>query len=167
MFNFIVNVRKKNEEVRKSADIKLFLLKKLLLTIILCYILGPLHQHVIGVMHTFSHTIFPHESDEFDNVVKDLFLSAHNHSHDDDSSTHEHDLIELMEQFFSSNPLNDSEDDAFILNTKIDKHITPYEISYELTEFIDICKHNFGIVMVSYGVDKVPLLDPPEMKFST
>ncbi len=145
---FIVSERKKKFKVKKTANIQSFILKKTLIVLALCYLFVPLQKPLVNVVHTFSHAMFSKQMKKNTHDSHDFASKDHHDNHENNHSFHKHELLEFIQQFFSSESSDNSAGEDYIVTTIIDKHITIQQYVIQHTIL------NTSLTSIAWSIEK-------------
>jgi len=119
-------------------------IKQIALLMSICYLINPLQNQIIEVLHSLSHSleipssIFTHE-----NKSITAFESHESHSHDNRVSEHEHELIDLVDLILDGSSEDKDSEDAPLKEFKVKKHLVAYSLKLPFKFFVNSSKTTF------------------------
>ena len=93
------------------------------LLISIYYLLGPIRQDIVPVLHTISHTIENSNHVFEHHFFKSKDKTHHGHSHEVREHKHSHALLSFLSQVIKEITDNPLPDESFLTKIKYQKHI--------------------------------------------
>ena len=103
-----------------DSKIKTYAIKSLVICLMLCYLVNPLHHGILNVFHHVSHIIVPHHdplSTSFDHQAEEFHV-YHDHDH---IKTHRHQSINFLATLIKT--VTEFENNILLSTDSIDKHV--------------------------------------------
>jgi hypothetical protein len=109
-----------------SKGFKPYILKAIIVSMSLLYILGPVHVVVNTLLHTIAHGLeMPDNIRTHQDVIDNSSKVATHKSEDHKNSTeyHDHKVISFLDKILEGSDQSSDSSDAYLVTHKIDKHI--------------------------------------------
>ncbi|GAB5472884.1 MAG: hypothetical protein Mars2KO_09830 [Maribacter sp.] len=112
---------------KKKAKVQL--IKILAMTMSICYLANPLQRQINIVLHELSHGLeLPSHVLSHENTTNMTFMADSHHSHGKSITDHTHHLIDFLDTLFEASNEDQGSEDPLFLKSKLDKHLTYYEL---------------------------------------
>lgn len=149
---------------RLLKGLKPIIVKQLALLIGICYLVNPLHQQINKAFHELSHIL---ETPDYIMSHGSITIEDESYGHNDDhfhidALEHQHLIIDFIESLIAAADENDGSENSIVKQTKLDKHITTYQIC--LRSMFDLgVSHRFWLTHVRSGPGFLEMLtEPPQ-----
>lgn len=110
----------------ESKGFKPYILKAIIVSMSLLYLLGPVHVEVNKLLHTIVHNLeMPNNLISHQNGINNSSKITIHKSEDHKNNTdyHDHKVISFLDKILEGSDQSSDSSDAYVITHKIDKHI--------------------------------------------
>lgn len=122
------------------------LIKQIVLLVGICYLLNPLQNQIISVLHSISHGIeMPQNLLSHSDQNDELNILHYDHNHDNRLSQHNHQFLDLVDSVFEASHEDGDSKKNQISKVKVQKHLTSSNIELPLKYNNKLTKEYFSL----------------------
>jgi len=147
---------------KKKHTIKSYIVTIVAVSISMLYVMNPIHEQISDVWHNILHAmeaptyLLSHEENNANEV-------HHFHEHNLSINNHKHEVIDFISSIFEASDNNDSSDDSFTLEIKIDKHLISEYVFFQNIALISIHQNFDGLIKKPFQGYKDTEYIPPRL----